>query len=108
MRSQHSGRWWSLPYLHGMPLRSCLKLDISEDHACVVWAIWNDRDENNTMAKSDVFEAVNRERTRFGKPPLSPQDCDRALDDLVSMSCLKQSRNNPERWWLREWVSIRY
>ncbi len=33
---------------------------------------------------------------------------ERALDDLVRMGCLKQSRNDPERGWLREWVRIKY
>lgn|GEM_PF-2246436 len=89
-------------------LKSCLQLDISEDHACVIWAIWNDQDENNTVAKSDVFGAVNRERSRFGKQPLSTQEVDRALDDLVNMRCLQQSRNDSERWWLKEWVNVKY
>lgn len=89
-------------------LWSCLKLDMSEDHACVVWTLWNGRDDGDTIAKGDVLQAVNLERSRFGKQPLSPQEVDRVLDDLVRMRCVQQSKNDPNRWWLREWVSIKY
>lgn len=89
-------------------LWSSLKLDISEDHACVIYALWNGRDDGDTIAKSDVFGAVNRERSQYGKQPLSPQEAARALDDLLKMRCLQPSKNDPDRWWLREWVRIKY
>ncbi|MHB8289109.1 MAG: hypothetical protein ACYDEY_07725 [Acidimicrobiales bacterium] len=89
-------------------LWSCLTLKISEDHACVIWTLWNGRDNENTIAKADVLGAVNRERSRFGKQPLSAQEVDRALDELVRMRCVQQSKNDANRWWLREWVNIKY
>ena len=89
-------------------LWSCLNLKLTEDHACVVWALWKSRDVNNTFPKSDVLDEVNRERAAFGKQPLSAMEVDRALADLARMGCIKQSANDPQRWWLREWVRINY
>jgi hypothetical protein len=89
-------------------LWSCLNLKLTEEHACAVWVLWENRDDNNTFPKSEVLGAVNRERTKFGMRPLSAMAIDRALDDLVKMRCIKQSASDPERWWLREWVQIKY
>lgn len=89
-------------------LWSCLNLKLTEDHACVVWALWKNRDDKDTFPKSDVLDAVNRERAAFGKQPLSAMEVNRALDDLARMGCIKQSANDPQRWWLREWVRITY
>lgn len=89
-------------------LWSCLNVKLTEEHACAVWALWKNRDDNNTFPKSRVLDAVNRERTAFGIRPLSAMEVNRALDDLVKMRCIKQSVNDPERWWLREWVQVKY
>lgn len=89
-------------------LWSCLNLKLTEDHACVVWALWNNRETNNTFPKSDTLDTVNRERAAFGKPPLSAIEVNRVLDDLARMGCIKQSANDPQRWWLREWVRVNY
>jgi hypothetical protein len=89
-------------------LWSCLELDITEDHACIIWTLWNNRDDRETIAKADVLDAVNRDRSKFGKLPLSTQETDRALADLVKMRCAQQSKKDPNRWWLREWVRIEY
>lgn len=89
-------------------LWSCLNLKLTEEHACVVWALWKNRGDDSTFPKSDVLDAVNRERTAFGKQPLSAMEVDRAFADLARMGCIKQSVNDPQRWWLREWVQIKY
>src|SRR6476469_5785902 len=35
-------------------LWSCLKLEINETQACVLWSLWQVRDNRNTVAKADV------------------------------------------------------
>src|SRR4051794_6792381 len=42
-------------------LWSCLKLEINEAQACVLWSLWQVRDDRNTVANADVFNAVQRE-----------------------------------------------
>jgi hypothetical protein len=89
-------------------LWSCLNLEITEAHACVVWGLWIARDEDNTVRKSEVVEIVNRERKNYGRQALSAQEINDALGDLAKMSCIQESRGDRERWWLREWVRIKY
>lgn len=89
-------------------LWSCINLKLTEDHARVVWALWKNRDDDDTFPKSDTVHAVNRERAAFGMRPLSTKEVNRVLDDLARMGCIKQSVNDPKRWRLREWVRIGY
>ena len=89
-------------------LWSCLQLEIGDNQACVLWTLWNGRDEDRTFPKRDVQDAVNRERSRFGMQPLGAGEIDHAIGDLVRMGCIKDAVRDPGRWWLREWVSIEY
>lgn len=89
-------------------LWSCLQLDISEVQACVLWSLWEARDDRDTVASADVVDAVNQERTAFGRQPLSTQEVDDALDDLAKMGCIERFAGDSERWWLREWIRIKY
>ena len=89
-------------------LYSSLQLEITEVQGCVLWSLWKERDEGLTVAKADVFDAVRRERMAFGLQPLTAQEVDYALEELVRMGCIRQSVNDVGRWWLREWVRIKY
>lgn len=89
-------------------LYSCLKLEINETQACVLWSLWQIRDDRHTVAKAEVFEAIQRERGAVDAPPLSQHEIDYALEELVKMRCIRQSSKDPERWWLREWVRVKY
>lgn len=88
-------------------LYSCLQLEIGEVQASVLWALWENRDENNTVAKNDVQDFVNRERTTFGQQSLNAKEIEYALEDLKRMGCIKESRSDAGRWLLceRVWVS---
>jgi hypothetical protein len=89
-------------------LYSSAQLEINEVQACVAWSLWVSRDAAGTLAKVEVFDVVNRERENFGQQPLSVKEVDYALQDLERMGCIQQSRSDPDRWWLREWVRVRY
>ena len=89
-------------------LWSCLQLEIGEVEASVLWALWKHWDENSTVAKKDVKTFVNRERADFGQQSLSIKEIEYALKNLERMGCIKESRNDTGRWWLREWVDIKY
>ena len=87
---------------------SSAQLEINEVQACVAWSLWVSRDAASTVAKSEVFDVVNRERDNFGQQQLSVKEVDYALRDLERMGCIHQSRSDPDSWWLREWVRVRY
>lgn len=89
-------------------LWSSLQLDLGEADASVAWALWKTCDGDHTVAKGEVVAAVNYERGAFGKQPLSSQEIDFALGRLQRMQCIQEARTDTNRWWLREWVRIRY
>jgi hypothetical protein len=89
-------------------LWSCLNLDLTEQHASVIYAMWLARDDRATVAKSDVVRLVNTERVARGTQPLSYQEISRVINDLNAMRCIQQSKTDESRWWLREWVRIQY
>lgn len=89
-------------------LWSCLQLEIGEVQASVLWALWKNRDENNTVAKNYVQDLVNRERAEFGQQSLTEKEVEYALKDLKRMGCIKESSNDAGRWWLCESVRVSY
>ncbi len=89
-------------------LWSCLQLEISDVQACVLCGLWTSRDERGTVPKQEVPEIVNRERAKFSRQPLADEEIDFAVRDLTKMRCIGESVGDPTRWWLREWVRIKY
>jgi hypothetical protein len=89
-------------------LWSCVVVRISEQHASVLWAMWVKRDERQTIAISDVPLSVNRERARFGRAPLADSDIALAIESLHRMRCIELFAPDPTRYWLREWVTLKY
>lgn len=89
-------------------LWSCLQLNLSEIEASVLWTLWKNRGEDDTVAKVQVLDAVNRERGHFGKRSLSEREVEDSLEDLQRMGCIEEPANDNSRWWLREWVIIEY
>lgn len=87
---------------------SCLHIKIGEVEASVLWALWMNLDKRNTVAKNIVQEAVNRERDHFKQHPLTAQVIDDALQNLKRMGCIEELENDVGRWWLREWVMIKF
>lgn len=89
-------------------LYSSLKIDLSEVHASVIWAMWRNKSDDRTVAKSEVAQLTQDERHRYGRQPLSERELNDALQDLRRMKCIDEDPDDPSRWWLREWVKVQY
>lgn len=89
-------------------LWSCLQLEIGEVQARVLWVLWKNRDENNTVAKNYVQDLVNRECAKFGQQSLTEKEVEYVLKDLKKMGCIKESSNYAGPWWLCESVRVSY
>ncbi len=89
-------------------LYSSLKIDLSEAHASVIWSMWKHKSEDRTVAKDEVVELTNKERDHYGRQALSEREIKDALEDPQRMKCIDQGPDDPSRWWLREWVRVRY
>ena len=65
-------------------------------------------DEDQTVPETILLPKVNEDRARYGHAPLSEKELADALGTLERMQCIKRSRNDPARWWLREWIRVKY
>ena len=86
---------------------SCLRVEVGEVEASILWVLWLKSDEQHTFAKSGLLSTVNFQRTRYGYRPINEQELADALALLTRMRCIKES-GDAARWCLRESVSVRY
>jgi len=66
------------------------------------------RDENNCVPHATLLKAVNLEFEKYSRSPLAPMELVASLDRLEKLKAIERWKKNPEKWWLREWVSVNY
>jgi len=84
------------------------KIDVSENDASVIFSMWIYKDSEHTIEDSKVLSVVNKERAKYGQTLLSSSEISRSLKALESIGTIERSKEAPSKWWLREWVSIKY
>ena len=89
-------------------LYSSLEVEIGENEASVIWAMWLNVDAAVSIAKVDVTEITNEERNRYGLPPLSASEIEYALANLAALGCIVDSENEGDRHILVEKVRVDY
>ena len=89
-------------------LYAAAKSELSERDASVLWTLWLLRDSKETVADAGLLDAVNAERAKYGRNPITEQELLDALRRLVSIGSIKRSTQDKSRWWLREWVRVKY
>lgn len=84
---------------------SLIDLELSERHAAVIWIMWTHRNPSTDCIGNKKLPTLIK--TEFEKyiPLINKKELEDTLTDLVRMGCIKRSRNDPQEWWLREWVS---
>jgi hypothetical protein len=87
---------------------SLLRITITDKEACVVWIMWMNCGEDRTVPEAILLPKVNEDRAQHGHAPLSEKELAEALATLEKMRCIQRSRGDHTRWWLREWVSVKY
>lgn len=81
---------------------------LSEHEAALLWTMWLRADDDRTMPDSDLLGSCNEEIAKHGGQPLNQGDVDIALQKLERIRCIERFKQDPSRWWLREWISINY
>ncbi len=89
-------------------LWSLLRIKITEKEACVIWVMWMNCDADQTVPEAILPVKVNEDRARHGHSPLSDKELAEAVATLERMRCIQRSRNDHTKWWLREWVRVKY
>jgi hypothetical protein len=83
-------------------------IDLSENEASVLWTMWQLRDEEGTVAHDGLLGSVNVERQKYGRTELSARELDDALGKLEEIATIERFSKYKSRWWLREWVRVKY
>jgi hypothetical protein len=89
-------------------LWSLLRIKITDKEACLVWIMWTNCGEDQTVPEAILLPKVNEDRARHGHAPLSEKELADALATLERMRCIQRSRSDHARWWLREWIRVKY
>lgn len=82
------------------------KIEISENHAIVLSALWETRDENNIVDTTNIFEKVNSHFTKYTKRQLSKDKYNLIIDELHELKVLEL--NSDGTIWLRESIRQEY
>ena len=85
---------------------SLLDIEIDERHAVVIWAMWNNRDEEDCIEDDKILDLVNEELHRYNRFMMNKKELNNILKDLGEMECIEKTDKN--EWWLREWVKATY
>jgi hypothetical protein len=104
---------WMFPFGAWLLFESLLeavRVDLGETEAAVLWALWQTRDKRtqHTVAKREIVTTVNRELRQVDRPALTAAQIRDALAKLRDLACIGESRTEPDRYTLREWVEVKY
>lgn len=80
-------------------------IDIDQNHAMVMYAMWNKKDSRNRISEDDAFDATNSHLSKYGIQPLAKKQFTAIIDNLCKMECVELSEGII---WLREWVKTTY
>ncbi len=102
---------WAIPFagiLLWNSIWQCVKVDLSENDAVTLWAMWKVKDENKLVSEEDIKGAVDSHAQKYQRPTLSEADIKFAIKNLSTIGCIERPRNAPNKWWLCEWIAPAY
>jgi len=102
---------WAIPFagiLLWNSIWQSVKVDLSENDAVTLWAMWQVKDANKLVSEEDIKGAVDRHAAKYQRSTLSEADIKFALKNLSAIGCIERSRDNPSKWWLCEWIAPAY
>lgn len=103
---------WLAPFafiLLWKSLRKSVQVDLTENDAAVIYAMWVYRDrDNNEISEVNLLGNVNCHLTKYDRLPISQKDLQFSISNLAKIGSIQQSSKNPGNWWLCEWVQPVY
>lgn len=84
---------------------SLLNININENHAAVLWAMWQNRDVNDTIPHDNLLNHANNVLLEQSKDAIDNRELTRVLNDLEKMSSIRRTKKN--KWLLCEKVEIK-
>jgi hypothetical protein len=102
---------WAIPFagiLLWNSMWQSVKVDLSENDAVTLWAMWQVKDTNKLVSEEDIKSAVDRHAAKYQRSTLSEADIKFAIKNLSAIGCIKRPRDDPNKWWLCEWIAPAY
>jgi len=102
---------WAIPFagiLLWNSIWQMVKVDLSENDAVTLWAMWQVKDANKLVSEGDIKDAVDRHAEKYQRSTLSEADIKFAIKNLSAIGCIKRPRDDPSKWWLCEWIAPAY
>jgi hypothetical protein len=103
---------WTIPFAALViwgKIWSQVKVSLTPMDAAVIWTMWKSRDDKNVSpGGQELLVLVNKELRDNGYPELSPQMLDDHLETLRRIGCVKHSSPDYSKWWMCEWVRVKY
>ena len=102
---------WAIPFagiLLWNSIWQSVKVDLSENDAVTLWAMWQVKDEDKLVSEKDIKGAVDRHAAKYQRSTLSEADIKFAIKNLSAIGCIKRPRDDPSKWWLCEWIAPAY
>lgn len=102
---------WAIPFagiLLWNSMRQSVKVDLSENDAVTLWAMWQVKDANRLVSEEDIKAAVDRHAAKYQRSTLSEADIKFAIKNLSAIDCIKRPRDDPSKWWLCECIAPAY
>ncbi len=79
--------------------------EFTQAEATTILALWKNRNGENRISDDDGFLKTNALREAIGLPSLTHGEYAKAIDHLVSISCIELTDGII---WLREWIRVKY
>jgi len=92
---------WAIPFagiLLWNSIWQSVKVDLSENDAVTLWAMWQVKDEDKLVSEKDIKGAVDRHAAKYQRSTLSEADIKFAIKNLSAIGCIKRPRDDPSKW----------
>lgn len=102
---------WAIPFaaiLLWNSMWNSVKVDLTENDAVTLWAMWQVKDVNKLVSEEDIKGAVDRHAEKYQRSTLSEADIKFAIQNLSAIGCIERPGNDPSKWWLCEWIAPAY
>lgn len=99
---------WLIPFAGIMILDSFfsdMKINLSENHGAVIYAMWNSRDENNCVKDEKILDLVNEELKKNNHTPIDKKELKKILNHLQKLRSVKKHEDS---WQIIERVKESY
>jgi len=88
-------------------LYSNAQIELTENEAVTIWVMWKYASEDRRIDENIILPSINKEMEEYNKS-MSKKELEFVLENLKNIQAIEKSKMEPSKWWLREWVSLKY